>query len=87
MSSTMTASAVLDREFLEIRARILELAACLDRLDRSDGEVAGDPRLAQLHDGLRLLLTDSNERAEQVQMTFSRSYDPNWPQDLGVEME
>ncbi len=33
----LTAAATLEREFLTIRAKILEIAASLDRLDRADG--------------------------------------------------
>ena len=35
---------VLDQEYLVARAKILELAAILDRLDRADGAAAEDPR-------------------------------------------
>src|SRR5438105_3688541 len=37
MSSLLTAPEVLNREFLEIRSKILELAAALDRIARADG--------------------------------------------------
>ena len=41
----MASGPLLDREFLEIRAKVLEVAACLDRLDRAPGTVEHDPRM------------------------------------------
>ena len=55
MSSPMTADEVLDREYLELRARILQLSACFDRLDRSKGEYRQDPRLGLIQQGLDLV--------------------------------
>jgi len=36
MTSPLAAPEVLNREFLEIRAKILEIPASLDRLDRAE---------------------------------------------------
>jgi hypothetical protein len=69
---------VLNREFLELRAKVLELAASLDRLDRASGDVADDPRLAKLHRGIEILLSADPDRAERVQLLFSRAYDDDW---------
>ena len=78
----MKADAVLDRHFLEIRCEILNLAAALDRIERSDGygNISGDPRLAQLHQGLDILRTTGTDRAERVQMLFSDEYQAGWNQ-------
>lgn len=90
MSSPMTSAEVLNREFLEMRAKVLELAASFDRLDRSEGvnsngsHGASDPRLQRLRDGLKILLSNSSERAEQVQLLFSREYDDGWRKRFGV---
>ena len=81
MSSPMTSEQVLDREFLEIRAKILQLGADLDRLDRSSGSVAKDARLALVQRGLQTLLETEDGRAERIQMIFSRPYQPDWQQD------
>lgn len=80
----MTAQQVLNREFLEIRAKILELAASFDRLDRCDGTVADDPRLSRIREALHALERLDRGRAEQVQMIFSQPYEENWPEKLGV---
>jgi len=54
MSAGLSAVGALDRHFLEVRGRILELAAIFDRLDRGTGAdgVQEDPRLRQLHEGV-----------------------------------
>lgn len=80
----MTAPDVLNREFLEIRAKILELAAALDRLDRGEGSVADDPRMDSIHNALQMLQQPGADRAEEVQMIFSRPYEENWRQQFGI---
>jgi len=72
------ASAVLTRDFLEMRSRILELAASLDRLDRAEGSPLADPRLEQLHRAIDALKKPVTSRAEEVQRIFSLDYDPAW---------
>lgn len=81
----MNAGEILQREFLEIRCKILELAAAFDRLDRADGDLAGDVRVRRLHEALDILRsTSETDRAEQVQLTFSRPYDEAWQKNLNV---
>jgi hypothetical protein len=84
MTTPMAAPDVLDREFLEIRAKILELAASFDRLDRGDGSVAGDPRMTLVQNALQILQRDAADRAEEIQLLFSREYDENWRETYGV---
>ena len=79
-----TASDVLEREFLAARARILILAATFDRIDRADGTVDDDPRSVQLREALSLLLGPNNNRAEAVQLLFSRPYDEAWREQFGI---
>jgi hypothetical protein len=80
----MSASQILDREFLELRAKLLELGASLDRLDRAEGSVANDPRRERLLRGLQLLLDDQGDRAERIQRLFSREYSPDWRSALNL---
>jgi hypothetical protein len=84
MPAPLTAPEILNREFLEVRCKILELAAAFDRLARAEGSVAGDPRIARLREALTAVLDQSEGRAEQVQMIFSRSYDDDWQSTLKV---
>ncbi len=75
---------MLNREFLEIRCKILELAAAFDRLERADGSVEEDPRMARLREALTAVLEQSGDRAEQVQMIFSRTYEDDWQQKFKI---
>ena len=84
MPPLLSAPEVLNREFLEIRCKILELAAALDRLDRADGSVGDDPRAARLREALQAVLQDAPDRAEQVQMIFSRPYDDAWQKTFKI---
>ena len=84
MSPSLTAPEVLNREFLEIRCKILDLAAAFDRLERAEGSVTDDPRLARLREALQVVLDTSGDRAEQVQMVFSRTYDEGWQREFKI---
>ena len=76
MLTPLAAAELFQREFLEIRAKILQLAAHLDRLDRAPGDMADDGRRDTVQRGLALLLEPDAGRAERVQLLFSRPYDP-----------
>jgi hypothetical protein len=82
----MTAEQILNREFLEIRGKILELAASLDRMERSQGDVAQHPRRQQLREALGILLDHGSDRAERVQLLFSRPYHDHWPADFELAL-
>lgn len=84
MSNAPEAPDLLNREFLQIRARLLELAAAFDRIGRAPGTVTDDPRLVQIHRALELLNSEIPNRAELIQQIFSRDYDPAWRQSFGV---
>jgi hypothetical protein len=78
MPNSSHALQVLDREFLTMRAKLLDLAAAFDRIDRAEGSVAGDPRFEQLRRSFEIIAGDASNRAERFQMLFSLPYDPNW---------
>ena len=80
MPSRRDMTEVLDRDFLETRGRILEVAAALDRIDRAPSRAheAPDRRLAQLRQAIEALLEPGPGRAETVQRLFSLDYDPRW---------
>jgi len=83
MATPMAAPAVLDREFLEVRAKLLELAATFDRLDRGGGAPTDDRRIKLVKQGLKVLLDETGDRAEQIQLLFSRPYDDDWQKEFG----
>lgn len=72
---------VLDREFLTLRARLIDLAAGLDRLDRTSDpadSLADDPRRRSILRGLEILAEPGSDRAARVQEAFSLPYDERW---------
>jgi hypothetical protein len=82
MSSSRTAREVFDHEFLSARGKLLEVAAALDRIDRSRGSLATDPRRTQIQAAIQVLLRPEDDRAEQLQLIFSRPYDHDWREKL-----
>ncbi len=85
--TTRDATLVLDRDFLETRAKILEIAAALDRHDRAPSRHGEKPdqRLALLRQGLEALLEPRPGRAETVQRLFSLEYEPHWRELAGMQ--
>jgi hypothetical protein len=73
----LPASRALDQFFFDARARLLDLAATLDRIDRGAGAV-DDPRLKRIHEAIAALQSDSPGRAAAIQQIFSLEYDPQW---------
>jgi hypothetical protein len=70
----VNAKAVLEQQFLEMRWRMLCLAADLDRIQRAEGGAAAlrdDPRAQKLRKAMDILASDAPNRAEQFQMLFS----------------
>lgn len=65
----MNRQQLLDLYFLEARARLIDLAAFLDRLDRAKGE--DDFRLKALKAALDQLHSNSAGRVEQVLLALS----------------
>jgi hypothetical protein len=75
----LTPSQVVDEYYLEVRCKLLEIAAIMDRYDRAkerdpSAAIDDDPRLAKCKASLEVLLAappaDAN-RAEQVALVFS----------------
>ena len=79
MPVSMPEAKAMDREFLGIRCRLIELAATLDRIDRAGGAATGDPRWSQIRRSLEILLAGGADHAEQVQMVFSLPYEAPGP--------
>ncbi|HUO10273.1 MAG TPA: hypothetical protein VM008_18345 [Phycisphaerae bacterium] len=69
----MTAQEALDAYFLETRAKLLEIAATLDRIERLPGgaEASGDARLRFVAEALELLKSGGPGRAERIQRLYS----------------
>lgn len=86
MPSERSKAEVINRDFLETRGKLLEVAASLDRLDRASrsGSEAPDSRLAKLRQAIEALLEPGPGRTETVQRIFSIDYDPNWIHQFGM---
>lgn len=86
MASRRDASEVLDRDFLETRCKVLELAATLDRIDRAPVRPGddSDARLRLLRRAIDALTEPGPSRAETIQRIFSLEYDPAWRRNLDV---
>jgi hypothetical protein len=82
MPEPRTAAAVFDQEFLPIRAKLLEVAAALDRFGRADGTANDDPRWPKIRAAISVLLESDNDRAEQLQLIFSRPYEDDWQESF-----
>ncbi len=65
----MNRQQLLDLYFLEARARLIDLAAFLDRLDRAPGQA--DFRLSALVQALNELRREDGRRAEHVLLSLS----------------
>jgi hypothetical protein len=65
----MNRKTLLDLYYLDARARLIDLAAFLDRLDRADGEP--DFRLAAFRSALAQLPEGGPGRAERVLIALS----------------
>ncbi|HEY5911704.1 MAG TPA: hypothetical protein VJA21_13975 [Verrucomicrobiae bacterium] len=65
----MNRQQLLDLYFLEARAKLIDLAAFLDRVERAEGEA--DFRLAALMDALKDLRREDGCRAENILLRLS----------------
>jgi len=60
---------ILDLYFLDARARLIDIAAFMDRVDRADGET--DFRYNAFREALKALESGQPDRAEKVLLAFS----------------
>jgi hypothetical protein len=74
----MSAEKVLDTYFIDNRARLLEIASFLDRIDRTENSSEGktDFRYKAFIAALKIILESGGNRTKAVQLHFS---------DLSVE--
>ncbi len=71
--SPMNAKEILELYFIENRARILDIASFLDRIDRYEGteEAKADFRYKAFLEAMKLILGKEGERTKALQMIFS----------------
>ena len=68
-----TSRQVVDRYFLEHRAKLIDIAAFLDRVDRANGTASPDTdhRMAALYEALDVLSDWRGDRAGRILTIFS----------------
>ncbi len=81
----LSAPDLLEREFLILRAKALELGAGLDRLERAAGDVSRDPRYLNLQRALGELQEAGSDRAERLQLLFSLPFDEHWQRKFAIQ--
>jgi len=68
----LTQTQLIDEYFMEHRTKVLDIAALLDRMDRSiERNAADDFRIVAFREALSALCTANSDRVERVQMIFS----------------
>ena len=73
-ANTLSATEVIDLYFLEHRAKLIDIAAFCDRVDRAAKGMAGkseDFRMAKFREALAALSDGRGQRARRVLETFS----------------
>lgn len=84
MTKTRSTNDVFEQEFLPIRAKLLEVAASLDRLGRASGTLEAEAKRRQLQAAIQVLLHPGDDRAEQIQLIFSRAFEEDWKKKFGM---
>lgn len=80
-----SAEQIVSDEFMIARAKILELAATLDRIERATGDVDGSRPMQLLVQGMNILCDDEVEKVKRVQLLMSRQYEPQWQSHMAME--
>lgn len=73
-----SAQQVLDAEVLHLRAKLLEVAAGLDRIDRAGEPLPDATTMETFRAAIETLLRTGPGRAERIQLLFSRAYEDSW---------
>ena len=82
----MKRSEVIDRYFLEHRAKLLDIAAFLDRVDRAADEGPGDDyRITAMRQAIAALLDNTPDRARRIQHVFSDPTTDPLPSAAGLK--
>lgn len=80
MNVVQSAEGILERQYLEMRCGLLDLAAAFDRIERAANAVIAlnDPRWQKLQEGLKIVSSSGSDRAERLQLLFSDEYVEGW---------
>ncbi len=84
MPASLSAAEILDREYLGIRARLIDIAAALDRIDRAEGATGADSRRDEIRRSLEIIGAEKSDRAEALQSVFSLPHQDDWKERFGL---
>jgi hypothetical protein len=86
MPEKPTDAELFNKDFLEMRCRIIDIAAALDRchFGEKTNTLETDPRFKSIVAAIEALIDGQPDRAARVQMVFSDDYTENWRQDRSV---
>ena len=89
LPSESNADEIFEHSFLEVRAKLLEVAAVLDRVDRAEeehGSLRGTANQlrSKTDDAVRILLSEGPDRARRLQQLFSREYESDWRDQMQI---
>ncbi len=75
LGSPKTAEELLEIYFLDMRSALLETAAAMDRIQRSEneGDMMDDPRVQKLNGAFEILKSGNPDRVEQILRLLSDS--------------
>ena len=83
------ADQILQETYLEVRAKLLEVSATLDRIDRSIAQgnelsPASQAKRNQINQAIEICISDGHDRAKRLQQLFSREYQADWRMQMKV---
>ncbi len=83
------ANQILGESFLEVRAKLLEVAATLDRIDQAVKDNSSEsasplPQRVLIDKAIRICLSEGPARAERLQKLCSREYESDWRKQMDV---
>ncbi len=83
------ADQILQETYLEVRAKLLEVSATLDRIDRAIAEgnglsQASQEKRDQINQAIQICISDGHDRAKRLQKLFSRAYEADWRTQMKV---
>jgi hypothetical protein len=76
----LKADQALDRYFLSVRCKLLEIASVLDRIGRGENssQAKADQRMQKIRRAFAVLQEGNVGRTERIQQIFSLEYDTAW---------
>ncbi|KAA1262121.1 hypothetical protein LF1_46820 [Rubripirellula obstinata] len=83
---TRSPNEIFLESFLDVRAKLLEVAATLDRIERAGDELSSDAAdlRGKIDQAIAICASSGTDRAERLQHLFSREFDPDWRKEMNL---